>query len=156
MDDASTQQTLLAYRDQGGGLILQGDDMSQFEGMPELMEPLTNLEFLNNGTRTCGEMTDNNEGENYAVLLNTASHPVIAGLEGLSFEYGNDIDHTRPLGLGEQVLASASFEVEGGRDRGDRRDRRDGRRGKKGQEDCSVQTPAIIAIDPGSLTPTPL
>ena len=47
------------------------------------------------------------------------------------FEYGNDIDLTRPLDKGEQVLAWAEYET----------------------TSCVVRTPAILALDPELMLP---
>lgn len=129
MDDPASQTALLRFRNAGGGLILQGDDMARFWGAPALMEPLTYLEWQNNGTVACGRTTDNNRGANYAVEFESGAHPILRGLEGLDFEYGNDIDHSVPLGRGEQVLAWGRF----------------------ARGSCEVETPVVVALDPDAL-----
>ncbi len=129
MDDPQTHTALLRFRNQGGGLILQGDDMAHFWGAPEVMQPLTYLDYQNNGTLSCGWTTDNNAGANYRVEFGTGTHPILRALGGHSFEYGNDIDHSVPLGRGEKVFAWASFE----------------------SGDCQVETPVVIGLDPDSL-----
>jgi hypothetical protein len=130
IDDPATQTALLRFRNAGGGLVLQGDDMARFWGAPDLMEPLTYLDWQNNGTVACGRTTDNNRGANYSVSFeSSSSHPILAGLAGHAFEYGNDIDHSVPLDRGEQVLAWARFS-----------------RGS-----CSVETPVVVALDPDAL-----
>jgi hypothetical protein len=132
MDDPISHTALLRYRASGGGLVLQGDDITRFRGNPSFMEPLTYLAWQGNGTTACGVKTDNNKGANYTVTFEIPTaqpHPMAAGLEQLSFEYGNDIDLTRPLGKGERVLAWATF--------------------AKG--DCEVRTPAIVALEPDEL-----
>ncbi len=126
MDDPKTHTALLRFRNAGGGLILQGDDMAHFWGAPDFMQPLTYLDWQNNGTVSCGRMTDNNQGANYQVEFGTGAHPVLRGLEGLNFEYGNDIDHSIPLVRGEKVLAWASVE----------------------RGNCLVETPVVVALDP--------
>lgn len=133
MDDAATHTALLRYRQQGGALIMQGDDIARFRANPQFMEPLTYLSWFGNGTIACGAHIDNNSGESYHVQLDdsASAHPMTAGLEDLSFEYGNDIDLTRPLDAGEQVLAWASYST----------------------SDCVVKTPAIVALDPELLQP---
>jgi hypothetical protein len=129
IDDAATQTALLRFRNAGGGLVLQGDDMARFWGAPALMEPLTYLEWQNNGTVACGRTTDNDSGANYSVGFASSEHPILTGLGGLAFEYGNDIDHSVPLERGEEVLAWARFS-----------------RGS-----CSVETPVVVALDPDAL-----
>jgi hypothetical protein len=132
MDDPATHTALLRYRASGGGVVLQGDDIARFYGNPTFMEPLTYLAWKGNGTSTCGYLTDNNEGKNYQVKFDvpiTDPHPMAAGLEGKAFEYGNDIDLTRPLGKGEQVLAWANFTT----------------------DTCEVRTPVVVALEPDDL-----
>jgi len=134
LDDVSTHRALNAYRQNGGALILQGDDITRFRGDPLFMRPLTYLSWLGNGTVACGAYIDNNEGEAYTVKVDgelASSHPLTIGLAGESFTYGNDIDLTRPLDAGEQVLAWATFET----------------------RSCVVRTPAIVALDPDLLAP---
>jgi hypothetical protein len=132
MDDPVTHTALLRYRASGGGLVLQGDDIARFYGNPSFMEPLTYLSWKGNGTSTCGYVTDNNAGKNYEVFFDVSTtnpHPMAEGLERVTFEYGNDIDLTRPLGKGEQVLAWASFN----------------------SETCETRTPVIVALEPDDL-----
>lgn len=132
MDDPDTHTALLRYRASGGGLVLQGDDMARFFGRAELMEPLTYLEWQDNGTIACGVGTDNNVGDDYRVAFgrDDGSHPILRGLGELSFAYGNDIDHSVPLGKGEQVLAWGRFE----------------------RGECEVETPVVVALEPDLLT----
>src|SRR5690606_32547173 len=132
MDDPISHAALLRYRAAGGGLVLSGDDIARFRGNPSFMEPLTYLSWQGNGTSACGVRTDNNKGENYQVTFEIPSshpHPIAAGLETLAFEYGNDIDLTRPLDKGERVLAWASFST----------------------DTCEVRTPAVVALEPDEL-----
>ncbi|MFV8755266.1 hypothetical protein ACNOYE_32350 [Nannocystaceae bacterium ST9] len=129
MDDPQTHTALLRYRNAGGGLILQGDDMAHFWGAPDYMQPLTYLDWDNNGTVSCGRTTDNNQGANYIVEFNSGNHPILRGLEGMNFEYGNDIDHSVPLGKGENVLAWGYVKRTG----------------------CQVKTPVVVALEPDEL-----
>lgn len=58
---------------------------------------------------------------------NDSTHPLLAGgLANKSFNYYNDIDHSMSLGPGSSVLAS----------------------GVVNKDNCSVTTPALVAIDP--------
>jgi hypothetical protein len=107
MDDLQSFQTLEAFSADGGGVILQGDDMSWSWGHGFSMAPLTHLEHLNNGTTACGRRIDNNQGEQYRVTIADVEHDLIRGLQGEAFLYGNDIDHSAALGEGEIVLATA-------------------------------------------------
>jgi hypothetical protein len=75
-----------------------------------LMSPLTHVDFLANGTSFCGAWTDNNAGSEYLVTVGSDAHEVIAGLEGETFLYGDDIDTTVGRGEGETVLASATLD----------------------------------------------
>ena len=125
-----TYQALNRYRQAGGALILQGDDIARFRGDPAFMTPMTYLGWKGNGTVACGAHIDNNRGDSYTVTFGDeaggVSHPIAAGLEGLSFQYGNDIDLTRGINKGEQVVAWASYET----------------------RSCALRTPAIVALDP--------
>ena len=70
------------------------------------MLPYTFLHYEGNGTSTCGHPTDNNNGESYRITFTEGSgHLLAAGLEGVSFLYGDDIDHSSPADDGEEVLA---------------------------------------------------
>ena len=129
MDDLDTHTTLTRYRQEGGALMLQGDDIARFRANPQFMEPLTYLSWQGNGTIACGAQIDNNNYDSYAVSVApeyATNHPMLAGLEQLEFKYGNDIDLTRALNKGEQVLAWAEYET----------------------QSCVVRTPAIVALDP--------
>ena len=139
MDDKQTFETLLQYRDQiGGGLILSGDDIAHAasgSGIAD-MEPLTFLEYQNdNGAIACGRTTDNNQGNNYSVQLDSNNHPVLNGSEGdirgLQFPYGNDLDRSIRAQEGETFLGGAGF--------------------SSGQ--CSVDTDVVVATDPANLAP---
>lgn len=123
----TTFNTLVDFRGAGGGLVLQGDDITQSSTMPvALMETLTYLKFANNGTNACGLGVDNWGDNAYEVSFGGTSHPLLAGLGGKSFKYHNDIDHSSAMMLGEQVLAT----------------------GKATSGNCSISTPALVAVDP--------
>ncbi|MBK7828441.1 hypothetical protein [Nannocystis sp.] len=129
----TTFNTLLDFRGGGGGLILQGDDITQ-SSTPTLplMETLTYMRFSNNGTNACGLGIDNWGDSAYDVSFASETHPLLTGLSGKSFKYNNDIDHSSAMMLGEQVLAT----------------------GKVASGNCSVSTPALVAIDPLAITST--
>lgn len=127
MDDEVTRFTLEAALAAGKGVITSGDDVSASMGQGFPMTPLTHLIFEDNGTNTCGEVTDADRGANYRVTVTDDAHPLTRGLAGQSFLYGDDIDHTIPAGEGEEVLAWATLD---------------------GSDDCPVRTPVIVAFDP--------
>jgi hypothetical protein len=132
VDDAGTHTTLLRYRQQGGAVVLQGDDIARFRGNPRFMEPLTYLSWQGNGTIACGALIDDNLGGTYTVEMlpePSEPHPIMTGLRGVTFEYGNDIDTTVPLGKGERVLAWATHEARG----------------------CDERIPVVVALDPDGL-----
>ena len=134
VDDLRTHAVLNAFRQEGGALVLQGDDIARFRGDPQFMRPLTYLSWEGNGTVACGAWIDNNEGEAYTVSFDAdgaAEHPLTLDLAGKSFEYGNDIDLTRGVNAGEEVLAWATYET----------------------QSCVVRTPALVALDPDLLSP---
>lgn len=105
VDDQRSLDVLRRFAQAGGGVILQGDDMSR-----NGTEPFLNLEHKRNGTRTCDVPTDNNVGESYKVTFENQSHKVISHLQGKTFYYANDIDHSQPMGLGEKILAWAQLD----------------------------------------------
>ena len=92
-----------------------------------LLSELTGLRFVNNGTRTCGVRTDNQRGARYEVSVNEEVHPLIRRSAGEVFLYGDDIDHSEPMGVGEVVLAWATL---------------------NNQPTCPVRVPAIVTWDP--------
>lgn len=127
----TTFNTLVNFRGAGGGLVLQGDDITQSStGSMPLMETLTYLKFNNNGTNACGVGIDNWGAGSYQVTFADSSHPLLTGLAGKSFAYHNDIDHSTPSMLGEQVLASSSVNA----------------------PNCAVNAPTLVAIDPLDIT----
>lgn len=109
MDDALSLASLLAFSASGGGLVVQGDDMGWSMGHAFDMQPLTHLRWEDNGTWFCGQPTDNNAGEAYQVALGEGPHPLLEGIEGSTFLYGDDIDTTVAEEAGE-VLATATLD----------------------------------------------
>jgi hypothetical protein len=110
IDDAASFNTLLQFSEDGGGVVFQGDDMSYAWGNAFATTPLTRLHNVDNGTEYCGEAIDNGSGGRYRVTLETGSHPVLEGLEGTSFLYGDDIDTATLADDGGEVLAWATVE----------------------------------------------
>ena len=92
VDDPTTVQSLQSFYNEGGGVILQGDDMANNAGVAAL----AGLAFVDNGTDYFGHWTDGMAGDFYTVKI-TIDHAVTAGLEGVSFSYGDDIDGTRAV-----------------------------------------------------------
>lgn len=110
-DDEETLEALYDFSCLGYGLIFQGDDMAHFDDEDDFqMETLTRLEYIDNGTEYAGHDIDNDEDDRYEVTLVATSHPVVAGIEGAVFFYGDDIDTTQPAHANETVLAWATVE----------------------------------------------
>ncbi len=109
-DDLSTLQWLYDFSSEGYGIIFQGDDMSHFEDGSFDMATLTRLTYLDNGTSYYGHAIDNDSGDAYEVTLESNGHAVVAGIEGETFRYGNDIDTTEPTNTGETVVAWTTVE----------------------------------------------
>lgn len=108
MDSKTTFDTLLAFSAAGGGVVLQGDDMAYSWGENFSMSPLTHVDFGDNGTSACGVSIDNNAGNgSYRVTFEEGTHPIVSGLSGQTFLYGDDIDRSTPRHEGESVLATA-------------------------------------------------
>jgi Mg-chelatase subunit ChlD len=127
MDDLATRDVLLQFRQNGGGLVLQGDDMTYALGQAFSMTPLTSVEHVGNGTPFCGVRINNRTGNYYQVSIDEHNdHPVVDGLIGTSFLYNDDIDVSAPIGAGERVLAWANL---------------------PGGSECPSH-PAIVAFDP--------
>lgn len=114
LDDRATFDTLVAFSQAGGGVILQGDDMTWTSSSDTTLSPLTYLENIDNGTSFCGVGIDNNSGGKYRVTFEDSDHPVVEGLAGQSFTYGDDIDRSVPLHQGEEVLAWATLDGDDG------------------------------------------
>lgn len=130
MDDRRSFESLLTFSSNGGGVVLQGDDMSWSFGNEWSMAPLTHLEWIDNGIRECGSLVNNDKHDAYSVTL-SADHPILNGIDGTTFMYGDDIDFTRPLGNGEMVLARANL----------------------GYNACREDRPVLVGWDPGDSEP---
>lgn len=111
-DDKTSLNALRAFSDEGGGYVLQGDDMTQVWGdLGYSMTSFTGLVHRGNGTGFCDMGIDNNNTRHrYHVMVNSTedAHPVIAGLEGVEFLYGDDIDTSIAAEAGERVLGWAN------------------------------------------------
>jgi len=110
MDDQRSFETLQAFAAGGGGVVLQGDDMTWSWGEGFSMAPVTHLDYVDNGTDACGTHIDNDQYGHYLVTISDADHAILRGLNGVSFPYGNDIDNSTPRNEGEQVLATATVQ----------------------------------------------
>jgi hypothetical protein len=110
-DDLSTVQALYGFSCAGLGVIFQGDDMAHFEDEDAFsMESLTRLAYQDNGTSYHGYDVDNDEGSAYEVRLVDNASPIVEGIGGQSFRYGNDIDTTEVASAEANVLAWATVE----------------------------------------------
>ncbi len=129
LDDRKSFDTLVAFSEEGGGVVLQGDDMSWTSTNDLNLSPLTYLENIDNGSSFCGVSIDNNSGGGqYRVTFTDDAHPVIDGLQGQSFTYGDDIDHSVPLAQGEEVLAWATLDGDDG--------------------SCEMRSPVVVTFGP--------
>lgn len=105
----STKRSYEALMSFKGGIVLQGDDMSQGVGFS--MEPLTHLRNIDNGAWvTCEDGKtyphDNNSGNQYRVNLDASKMPS-SSTSQFQFRYGNDIDLTSTTSSEVEVLAVA-------------------------------------------------
>ncbi|MCA9573257.1 MAG: hypothetical protein KC656_35720, partial [Myxococcales bacterium] len=107
MDDLTALETLDAFAAAGGGVVLQGDDMTWSSGHAFETTPLTGLEHGDNGTNACGQRIDNGRDGTYTVTVGQAEHAVVRGLGGQTFRYGNDIDRSTVVSETAEVLAWA-------------------------------------------------
>jgi hypothetical protein len=114
MDDVGSFNALLQFSEAGGGVVFQGDDMSWSYGMNFPTTPLTRLEHVANGTEYCHTKIDNGKGGRYAVTIADGPHPVITGIEGVSFLYGDDIDTATPVAENTEVVAWATVDGSSG------------------------------------------
>ena len=92
VDDASTFMHLRNFSAQGFGVIFQGDDITRPQN--PIVEEMTRLRYIDNGTTYYGSTVDNHNGDAYEVWL-VEDTPISNGISG-SFLYGNDIDTTEP------------------------------------------------------------
>jgi hypothetical protein len=131
MNDQASLNVLIRASSMGKGVVLQGDDMGWSMGKAFSMAPLTRANFTDNGTQACKTTIDNRRGGKYVVAMTAANHPVSAGLDGVTFTYGNDIDLVVPRGEGEAVI-SATVSV----------------LNAKGKEVCKESRPVVIVYQP--------
>lgn len=111
-DDVRSVDTLKTFLANGGGVVTQGDDITQSMGNSFNVSNLVHLDFQHNGTTTCGVSTDDNAGASFAVGLG-AAHPLLDGIENTTFLYGDDVDQSVPSNTGEVVLGNATFSANG-------------------------------------------
>jgi hypothetical protein len=110
IDDVASFNTLIQFSQSGGGVVLQGDDMSMSFGNAFPLSELTRLVPKDNGVTYCGKMTNNDKGSRYEVSLASSEHPLLHGISGTKFYYGNDIDTASLLDANTEVLAWATVE----------------------------------------------
>ncbi|HEY5956257.1 MAG TPA: hypothetical protein VIV60_06885 [Polyangiaceae bacterium] len=104
VDDTLTISTLTAFVHAGGGLVLQGDDITQ----PKQLEALTRLSHVGNGKSYCGQHFDDDRGASYQVTIERSKHAVTSGLRGNTYYYGDDLDNSAFVPtVGATVLAWA-------------------------------------------------
>jgi Mg-chelatase subunit ChlD len=108
IDDEATVLALRQFSADGGGVVLQGDDMSWAYGNAFSMSDLTRLAPIDNGVTYCGQAIDNGRGGRYRVTLETLAHPMLRGIEDATFLYGDDIDTASVLEPTTTVLAWAT------------------------------------------------
>lgn len=120
MSSKVTRDTLIAFP---GGVIIQGDDLSQGVGFK--LTELTGLNYIDNGAEVvCGGKSyvhNNNVGEKYRVNLSALKFPQANDM-AINFQYGNDIDLTSIAANKVEVMAVA----------------------KGGPSDCTQERPAIV------------
>lgn len=107
-DDVRSFDTLRGVLAAGGGVVAQGDDITWSMGRSFDVSALTHLTHGHNGTDACGIRTDNNAGALLAVELGEG-HPLLEGIEHMSFLYGDDIDVSTPVADGAAVLGAATL-----------------------------------------------
>lgn len=108
VDDTQTIRVLQAFVHQGGGVILQGDDIAHGSEM----SVLTRLQYVSDGDHYCGQYINDDRGASYEIKVQKANHPVISGLTDNGFYYGNDIDNTTVVSdPNAKVLAWASVKT---------------------------------------------
>ena len=110
VDDVRSLEVLKRFMAElGGGVVLQGDDMTRGERVGDLLQELTHLLHIDSGDTYCDVPINKCAGVTYQVQIAQGTHPVIAGLEGRTFQYARDIDTATVVGRGEQVLAWADL-----------------------------------------------
>lgn len=125
-DDLASIQALAAFNANGGGLVLQGDDMTYAAGNAFSMEALTGLTHVANGVSTCGAPTNDNRGERFELF--PVTHPVFDQVSDTSWLYGDDIDDS--VHVSGEVVATAGLE----------------------DDAACARRPAIVLHDPAAVT----
>ena len=82
IDDEATVVALRHLSADGGGVVLQGDDMSWCYGSAFSVSDLTRLAPIDNGVTYCGKAIGNGRGDRYRVTLETLAQPILRGIEG--------------------------------------------------------------------------
>lgn len=131
MDDQATFNSLLSASQSGKGVVLQGDDLTWSWGQSFSMAPLTHLNHKDNGTNACGTSVDNRKGGKYVVRIDSGANPIGAGLEGIEFNYGNDIDRSVARNEGETVVSATVSVLDG-----------------KGKVICKDNRPVVVGYQP--------
>ena len=106
-DDVGSIESFREFSLQGYGIIFQGDDMTRLAS--PLMQELTRLQNIDNGTSYYGVNIDNNQGQTYAVSFIEGTL-LTQGIGTLTFEYGNDIDTTQPIVEGMSIAAECTVQ----------------------------------------------
>ena len=106
-DDVGSIESFREFSLQGYGVIFQGDDMTRLSS--PLMQELTRLQNIDNGTSYYGVNIDNNQGQTYAVSFIQGT-VLTQGIGTLTFEYGNDIDTTQPIVQGMSIAAECTVQ----------------------------------------------
>ncbi|MEC7985306.1 MAG: hypothetical protein VX278_09085 [Myxococcota bacterium] len=101
-DDVSSIQVLKTFSMQGFGVIFQGDDMTRLND--PVMEELTRLRNIDNGTSYHGVNIDNNSGSTYEVQM-VSGTVLTTDIGDITFEYGNDIDTAEATVAGMSTAA---------------------------------------------------
>jgi len=131
VDDALSVATLKSFVQHGGGLVLQGDDITQGPDMSSL----TRLQYVSDGEYYCGQHMSRDRGASYSVKIENFAHPVTAGIAGNVYYYGDDIDTSNVIVDPQaKVLAWASAKT--------------CRSAHAGAPTCAKQ-PVIVAYDMG-------
>jgi len=106
-DDIGSIESFREFSMQGYGIIFQGDDMTRLTS--PLMESLTRLQNIDNGTSYYGVNIDNNQGQTYEVSFIEGT-VLTEGIGNFTFEYGNDIDTAQPIAQGMSVAAECTVQ----------------------------------------------
>ena len=115
-DDGNTLDTLSDAVNNGVDVVLQGDDMTFTHAGgsgTDTLNHLTGATHISNGTSTDGVYTDNNRGANLDVtLVTTGGDGELDEMDGVTFQYGNDIDHSK-IGANENIDIYAWAQLSG-------------------------------------------